>query len=459
MTIVVIISIFLIAGISFLVFFIVRSTALPKRADALGDLIKKGKTQMAIKAARALLDKEPKNADARYFLGKAYLAEKKDDQAFVEFKTLTQSGNLGEFTPEEDFRSEMAQLFASHKQLEEALKEYILLIKLKPNKAEYYYQAGKLFTDHNRPDMAQNYLKKAAELAPRDARIQFELGVMLYKSKNSQEAKGALERSLKLKADNAQAYYYLGKIQKDAKDYTGAIGTLEKAARDPHYRLKALLERGSCYMSLKAPEKAIPDLERAVKSITEEGIQESLYARYFLAMCYEKTRDMEKAVAQWDKIHSRKHGFKDVDAKLAQYQDLRNDDNVKDFLSAGSQEFIDICKNIINNGLALQVQSAKAIPDGGEFIAIENESAKWRNARKQPRLIRIYRSPEPVEDSKIRSILEDAKTQNMVRAAVMTSTGFTSTAVAFAESRSVELYNKDKLQALLKTSSGDPGGT
>jgi tetratricopeptide (TPR) repeat protein len=218
------------------------------------------------------------------------------------------------------------------------------------------------------------------------------------------------------------------------------------------------LERGSCYLALNAPDKAIPDLERAVKSITEEGAQESLFSRYFLAMCYEKIRAIDKAIEQWDKINTKKPNFKDVAAKLSQYQDLRNDDVVKDFLSAGAQEFMTICKNIINNGLSLQVKSAKAIPDGGEFIAIENESEKWRNTRKQPRLIRIYRSPDPVEDAKIRSILDDAKSQNMARAAVMTSSGFTGTAVSFAESRAVELYNKDKLQALLK-SSGNPGGT
>jgi tetratricopeptide (TPR) repeat protein len=453
-----IIIIFLAVGIGFLIFFIVKSMAAPKRADQIGELIKKGKTQQAIKAARAVIAREPKNGDAHYFLGKAYLAENKEDLAFGEFRNLSQSGVLGEFTPEEDFRKELAQLFVKNKQIEEALKEYILLIKLKPDKAEYYYWAGKLFTERNRMDMAQNYLRKAAELAPRDAKIQYELGVMLYKSKNSVEARDALERSLKFQADNAQAYFYLGKLKKDAKDYAGAIATLEKAARDPLFRLRAMLERGSCYMALNAAEKAVPDLERAVKAITEEKAPEALYARYFLAMCYEKLHEMEKAITQWDKIHSVKTNFKDVEAKLSQYQDLRNDDAVKDFLSAGSQEFMEICKRLVTLSLAFQVKAAKSIPEGVEFVAIENESAKWRNARKQPRLIRIYRSPEMVDDDKIRLILEDAKTQNMVRAMVMTSTGFTRSALNFAESRSVELYNKDKLQVLLKQSLAQSGG-
>ena len=88
----VIIILFLAVGIGFLFFFIVKSAALPKRADALGSLVKKGKTQVAIRAAKAILAKEPKNADARYFLGKAYLADGKSDLAFSELKALSQSG-------------------------------------------------------------------------------------------------------------------------------------------------------------------------------------------------------------------------------------------------------------------------------------------------------------------------------------------------------------------------------
>jgi tetratricopeptide (TPR) repeat protein len=449
MTLVIVVSIFIATGIGFLLFFIVKSIALPRRVEDIDDLIKRGKAQTAIKAVKALLAKDPGNADAHYMLGKAYLADKKDDLALTEFKTLTESGKLGEQTPEEEFRRELARLFAKNKQNEDALKEYILLIKLSPQKAGYYYEAGKLFAERNRSDMAVNYLKKAAELSPRDPGIQLELGMMLYKSKNPAEAKPALERSLKLKYD-AAAYYYLGKIQKDNKDFQGAIATFEKAARDQGFRLRALLERGSCYMSLNAPDKAIPDLERAIRSITTESAQESLYARYFLAMCYEKTRNIDGAIIQWDKIHSTKQGFRDVEAKLAQYQELRTDDAVKDFLSANQQGFMTICTKLITSGLSLQVKQSRSIPDGGEFVAIENDSEKWRNARKMPRLIRIYRSPELVDDSKIRSILDDAKAQNMVRAAVVSSSGFTGSAIEYAESRSVELFNKDKLQSLLR---------
>jgi hypothetical protein len=202
-------------------------------------------------------------------------------------------------------------------------------------------------------------------------------------------------------------------------------------------------------MALNAPERAIPDLERAVNAITEEGAQDSLYARYFLGMCYENIRELDKAIVQWDKIYAQKKNFHDVGEKLAQYQELRSDDNIKDYLTSPPVNFSELCKAVVNQTMALQVQNEKNLPDGCEIVAIENDSAKWRNTRKMPRLIRFYRGPDPVDEPKIRSILDDAKEKNITRAAIVTSAEFTRAALDYANSRPVELFNKEKLQDLL----------
>jgi tetratricopeptide (TPR) repeat protein len=336
------------------------------------------------------------------------------------------------------------------KQGEEALKEYLMLIKLMPNRAEYYYWAGKLFTERNRTDMAANYLRKAAELSPKDGKIHYELGVMLYKDKKASEAKAAFQVAQKYPSENtAQIHYYLGKLQKDAKDFTGAIASFEKAARDAQFRIKALVERGGCYMALKAVDKAIPDLERAVNAITDESSQDSLYARYFLGMCYESNRDLDKAIAQWDKIYSQKKNFRDVGAKLAQYQDLRADDDMKDYLTAAPVDFLELCKAIVTQVMDLQVQSTKNLAEGCELTAIESESAKWRNTRKMPRLIRFLRSPDAVDEGKVRSILDDAKSGNLTKAVLVSSSDLMPGAVEYANSRPIELFSKDKLQGFL----------
>jgi tetratricopeptide (TPR) repeat protein len=449
MTIVGAIILILVVGIGFLIFFVGRSLIVPRRVEVLAGLLKRGKTQIAIKTAKAILAREPKNAEAHYYLGKAYLADGKSELALMEFKAVNQIGIIGKNIPELDFRQTLAQLFVRYSQPEEALKEYLLLIKLQPNKADYYYWAGKLFSERNRRDMAENYLKKAAELNPRDGKIHYELGLMLYRDKKTSEARAELEAALKYQQDNAQAYFYLGKLQKDAKNYQDALGAFEKAARDAQFKVKALVERGGCFMSLNAVDKAIPELERAVRAITDESGQDSLYARYFLAMCFEKNRDIDKAIVQWDKIYAQKKNFRDVGEKLTQYQEFRADDKMKDYLTSGQQEFLDLCKALVTQAMDFNVKDIRPIPNGCDIIAMENDSAKWRNVRKMPRLIRFYRMPEMVDEAKIRTILEDIKTNNMTRAVVATSSGFSGSALEFANSRPVELYNKEKLQELL----------
>jgi tetratricopeptide (TPR) repeat protein len=455
MNIVLALIIILGVGIGFLAVFLIKSIAAPQQLESVEKFLKKGKTQSAIKAAKALLARDQRNAEAHYFLGKAYLIENKAELALLEFKAVNQIGVRG-VIPELEFRRQTAQLYYKFGQLEEALKEYILLIKLEPQKGDSYYWAGKLFVERNRSDMAEKYLRKAGELNPRDGKTHYELGVMLYKEKKTSDARAELETAIKYQDDNAQAYFFLGKIQKDSKDYQSALSSFEKAQRDPQVKVKALVERGGCYMSLNAVDKAIPELDRAVRAVTDEAGNDALYARYFLAMCYEKTRELDKAIAQWDKIYAQKQNFRDVGAKLSQYQEYRADDRMKDYLTAGSGEFLELCKTLATQSLAFTVQNEKPTVSGCDIIAVENDSAKWRNVRKAPRLIRFFRIPDMVDEGKIRNLLDDMKNQNMTRAMAITSSGFLRSAMDFADSRPVELFNKEQLQDLLQKV--HPGG-
>jgi len=443
--------IFLVTGIGFLSFFIVRSTVVPQRIEALEGLLRKGKTQVVIKSARRLINKDPRSAEAHYYLGKAYLAEKRDELAIEEFKTVNQLGISNKNIPEQDFRLNLAQLFYRQNQSEEALKEYLLLIKQYPKTSDYYYWAGKIFSERGRNDMAENYLAKAAELNPKDGKILAELGMMLYRDKKGREAKAALERALKFPGVNvAQIAFYLGKIQKDLKDYHEAMSYFEKATRDSALKIKALVERAGCFMALEANEKAIPDLERAIKAITDESAQDSLYARYFLGICYESSRNIDKAIAQWDAIEKVKKNFRDVGERLSKYHDVRSDDTMKDFMTAGQDALMEMCSKIITVLMDLQIKESKNIDEGCEIKAIENESAKWRNVRKMPRLIRFYRSPEPLDEEKVRSILDDAKDMNIPKTMLFSSSGFSRSAINYASSRQAELMNSDKLKEMLE---------
>jgi tetratricopeptide (TPR) repeat protein len=448
MPLIIILIIILGVSIGIIAYFIIKSIITPKKMETLFKHLDQGKTGTVTRMAKQILTKQPKNVDAHYLLGMAYLQQNKPELALMELKTVNQIGVFDGYTKEKDFRREIAALFERFKQPEEALKEYLLLIKLDPNTADYYYKAGRLFEERDKAEKAKNYYRRAIKLDPHHSDAHFRLGYVLYRGKNTLEAKQEFELAIREEPSNYQSYFYLGKLQKEEHNYTAALTSLERAQRDQELKVKALIERGSCYMHMKQYEKAITELQRAIKLSTETQQQEALYARYFLSLAMEKERRFDEAIEQWELIYKKKPGFKDVAEKLSQYQELRTDDHIKDYLTAGPGEFHSICKGIATQPLGLQIRDINDIKNGCQVLAVES-NARWRNARKMPKLLWFLRIPENVDEATIRSMHEELRKSNIGRGVIISSSPFSRKAIDYAESRPIELMGTNELQKLL----------
>ena len=432
-----------------LIIVILKTIVSPKKIDAIPRLIKQGKTQNAIKIAKQLIAKDQKNYLAHYYLGKAYIKENRTELAVIEYKNVNDNALFGEGINELTFRSEYSQLLLKYNQQNEALKNFLLLTKLDPQNAENFYQVGRIYEDQNRYDLALGFMQKCAMLDKRHAKAHAEIGLMLYRTKQFNEAKKEIDIAIKLSPETYTSYYYLGKILKDAKDLQGAIKSFEKAQRDPELKQKAIIEHGSCYMIAGRIDNALVDFQRAIE-LDKEGTQaETLYARYFLAACYEKSRKIDKAIEQWEAIYKRNKSFRDVSAKLSEYKDLQANDYLKDYLTCSNEEFPYICKNAVIKGIGLQVLSCDQKKWGCQITGVNKSDESWMAVRKQVVFIRFYREPEPVEEPQIHEALDEMKTMNSVKSFLFSSSGFNTAAKRFAENRPVELVEKQKLEALL----------
>ena len=379
---IIIIAIFAVVIISLLLI-IIKNFVTPKKIDAIPRLIKQGKTQNAIKFAKQLLAKDPKNYVAHYYLGKAYIKENRTELAVIEYRNVNDNALFGEGINELSFRSEYSQLLLKYNQQNEALKNFLLLTKLDPTNAENFYQVGRIYEQQNRYDLALGFMQKCAMIDKKHAKAHAEIGLMLYRTKQFNEAKKEIDIALKLSPETYSSYYYLGKILKEAKDLQGAIKAFEKAQRDPEVKQKAIIEHGSCYMLAGRNDNALVDFQRAIELDKDDSHQETLYARYFLAICYEKARKIDKAIEQWTEIYKKNKGFRDVSAKLSEYKDLQANDYLKDYLTCSNEEFSMICKNAVMKGLGLQVLSCDPKKWGCQISGINKGDDSWMSVRKQ----------------------------------------------------------------------------
>lgn len=448
----IIISLLIALVFTFLIVLIIRKAS-NHNVSSIQTMIKQGKPGQAIEPLRKLITKDPHNVDAHFLLAKAFIGDNKPELALMEVKTINKLGEFSPICPEKDFRKLSSKLFMQFNQHEEALKDLVLLIKLAPYESENYYNVGLLFEERQKSSKAAKYFKKTTELEPRHAGAYLHLGMIMFNSKRYKEAKHYLEQAIKYDETSFITYFYLGKIAKEARDFTGAVSAFEKSLRDKSIKLKALIERGLCYIALNKYETAATELEKAITLVTKDTEvqateQQILYANYFLAMAYEQLRNLDKAIDLWELIYKKKRNFKDVAEKLSQYKELRENDNMKDYLTSTHDEFVEICKAICTQ-LKLTTQDIKQIKGGVQLIGLESGKKDWKASKKLPFLVRLLRESTPLNESTVRNTLDEMKNLNIMKGILVSSSEITSDAKKFAESRPIDLIGKRKLVKIL----------
>ena len=433
--------------------FVIKIVALPKKLETVKKLLKQGKNQAAAKLAKQIVAKDPQNYAVHYYLGKAYLADKRDELALMEFKTVNEHALFDSTLPEVPFRREFASLLVKYNQNDSAIKEYLLLTKMDPTNADNFFNVARIYEKMNRKDYALTFYRKCLALDQKNAKAHASLGYILFQSKQTNEAKKELDLAIRLSPEEYSCYYYLGKILKEMKDFGGAVKAFEKAQRDSEFKQKALIERSTCFMVANRLDNAQIDLQRAIELDKTGNKSDTLYARYFLAACYEKNRKIDKAIEQWETIFKINRSFRDVGQKLAEYKDIDANDNLKDYLTSTDADFAEICQNVVKKALNLNAVQCESKKFGIQIVATEGKNGDWMTVRKQSFLLRFYRDIEPLEDVPVREILDKAKSSNCTKSYIFSSSDFTRMAINFAENRPVELIGKDKLQQLLEIAS------
>lgn len=434
--------------LGFLAFIILKKLLSPNKSQALRNMIKTGNYKGAIKVAKEVLSKSPRDFEAHYFLGEAYYKEGKKELALIEYKSADKIGSYTKEINELNLRQKLAELYLEANNLDEALKEYALLLQKKPDDYLINFKMGELFEKKNQRQQALKYYMLSYKVRKNYPPTLLNLGVLLFEVKKYSEAETMLEKTLRYEPENSKCYFYLGMVFKNTNNHKKALKYFEQSVKDKTYKVRSLAERGMIYVLTNKLEDAVIELERALKYSEGESLNLILNMRYILASCHESLRNITEAIKQWEKIYSIKPDFKDVSEKLANYQDLRMDDRMKDYMTATNDEFIDICKKIIAYLGDKETSMNFISNDGIEFMTVDADN-KWRNVKKKPKIFHIYRKSEPIDEKGLRKLHETMKKHEIVKAIVITSSSFSNQAALFAQERPIKLVEKSELQTIL----------
>ncbi len=431
-----------------IVWYVLQTFVLPRRIDEIAQMIEAGQTKQAIKKLIDILQKDDRNSYAHYLLADAYVRENNQKLATVEYRQVLKYGKYNEKVNEIDVRSRLAKLYLEQGLLEDAKSEYLILTKIEPDNFQHFFELGTIYFRANAMDRATIFFKKSVSLNPRHEQSHYYLGQIYYQNNLYPDAKQSFLESIKIEPSNYRAHYFLGLVLRQMSDFEWAIKEFDVAQKSEDLKVKCFLAKGSCHMQKGMIPKAIMEFERGLK-FARKGSDTELGLRYYLAECYEKTRDLHSAIYQWEKIAEMKPNFRDVQAKLKNYAEFRQDDRIKDFLICGLAQFEHTCRKIVE-AMNFNINDINIISDTEiEIVATESEG-KWRNTRQTNRLIRVTRTTDTIQERFLRTLHENMKNKNATRIIVITTGDYAQSAVEFANTRPIELYGKNELINILR---------
>ena len=418
----------------------------PRKIEEIAKMIENGQTGQAIKRLNELLEKDDRDSYAHFLLAKAYKAENNIQYAILEFRQVLKLSKYSDKVKEVEVRSVLANMYKDRNAIEEAKKEFLILTQIDSVNFRNYYELGLILFNANNFEKALTYFKKSIVLNNTHDLSHYYIGQTYYRLGMYAEAKQSLLETIKIEHSNYKAHYFLGLVLRQLNDYEWALKEFDVASKSDEIKVKCYLAKGTCYIEKDQYPKAILEFEKGMR-YARKGSDAEFNLRYFMAEAQEKMRDLHSAIQNWEAIYKFKKNFRDVHDKLIKYGELRQDDNVKDFLIAGLAQFEIICRKMVES-LGYNIIDIETTDTEVEIIATEPEG-RFRNMKRSNRFILISRNTGLITDTLLRKLYEGLKSKNATRIVIITAGEFSQSAIEFSNTRPIDLLGKSKLVEIL----------
>ena len=140
--------------------------------------------------------------------------------------------------------------------------------------------------------------------------------------------------------------------------------------------------------------------------------------------------------------------YKDIVSLLGRYQELSQNSNLNIYLSAGSSDYVALCRKIaavFYKRAQIKIQDISVNPEYVEITAIV-ENAKWEDTE----LFRFYRTSGSVGELYVRDFHSKVRDSKVDKGVCFIAGIYTEEALRYAEGRPIDLVDKSNLTRILK---------
>lgn len=418
------------------------------RLEDVEALMAKGRYRDAISLLERLLEEEERNPEMNMLLAECHEKCNGQSNAILQYRRMLKFGRWRGEVTEIAVRKRLADCYRQVSNLTEAKNEYLILTKLDPGNFEHFFEVGQLFLKGKALPNALKYLKQAATLNPRHSGTLAAMGKVFFGLNMYTEARDTLVKAVEMDPGDREIFYYLGQAHRFLGEHQKALQAFEKVERDENFRVRVLLARSLVHIDMGAYPQAMIELERGLSSAPEKS-DHWLQMHYLLATIAERMKDVGRAIEEWEIIHAADPKYRDVAAKLKQYDEFRSNDQIKELLIAGRVQFEAIARKIAE-ALGFRATGARVLNDSMIALTCTESAASPKNARLQATLLCIYREMSPVSENQIRQFHDMMKGENAVKGIYMTVGEFAPSAMEYASNRPIDLMDGSAIVPIIR---------
>lgn len=438
---------YLIAGVIVLLFVAGLTVIFGKKKGGTGSGEKAKSQNQIIRTATKRLSKDPHDPEGLVPLGNVYYSRQLWDKAMTIYKDLAQmAGQTGDIdTFLVNLRAGIC--CAKLENFNDAISYLSQAYNLNSRHYEVNFYLGYSCFKSQLFDKAVPCFKKALVANPEAEGVYLLLGQCLYNTRKYRDSLPCFKKALDEDPSNKEALFSMADAMNQEGHGDKAIKVFMHLRPDPVYGARSCLEAGIFHKKMGSIDAAVQDFEIGLKH--EDALPEiRLDIQYNLAHCYFERNKISPGLTLLKTIRSINGNYKDVNALINRYQELSQNSNLQIYLSAGSSDFVTLCRKFIAakyKNAHVKIQDINVGPIFTDILA-EISTIKWDNVD----IFRFFRTTGSTGELYIREFhghMQDIKAD---RGYCISAGTFTEECQKYTESRPIDLIEKNELIKVLK---------